>query len=319
MNVKSEKSPGNGSKKYLMQKLNENLKSKLSNEAKKSRDNKPEEENKMKIALQNFQKLTETTEPLTCVHCKSSFNSHLDYGLHSSTHNRNSSFSCHLCDFLTTKSSAFKKHIKTHDKYKCKSCNTVLKTRLIAYIHFTRHQDQELVQCDICGKSVKKPYLNNHRTYHTKRSQNAVKCTICDKEYSRERYLLQHYSSVHKELGIDTTVVCDMCGFRTPYKEKLANHIKTHTGDRPFACSACPRRFITKTLLAYHFRMHTGDKRFECQYCGKKFTHRSSYQYHIKIHTGEKKFNCPGCNRGFISKVNMQKHLRSCNPHPNKA
>uniref|UniRef100_A0A6P7EZN2 Gastrula zinc finger protein XlCGF8.2DB-like n=1 Tax=Diabrotica virgifera virgifera TaxID=50390 RepID=A0A6P7EZN2_DIAVI len=111
-------------------------------------------------------------------------------------------------------------------------------------------------------------------------------CKICLKSYLYESGLKLHYSSHHRELGIDYSVICDVCGKSLSCKSKLKQHLRTYTGDKPFPCPICSRKFITKDLIISHMRVHTGEKPYVCMYCGKEFAQDAPYWYHLKTHTG---------------------------------
>lgn len=266
--------------------------------------------------LNMFVNLNEPTSALICLYCSEEFETHLDFGLHSKLHNDRKRYACHLCDFETESKTMFRNHLRGHDTYKCEKCERILKNKLSAYKHSKTHLAPNIVQCEICGKYLKKQCLYMHRrNLHSEGSQT-YKCPICSKEYVHSSSLRQHYSSFHKELGIDLSVVCDICGMKLSCKAKLDQHHRTHTGEKPFACTICQKRCISRDVLLSHMRVHTGEKPFECKYCGKRFAHSAPYRYHIKTHTGEKSHMCPICGRGFISKANMRIHLKTCSqPH----
>lgn len=70
---------------------------------------------------------------------------------------------------------------------------------------------------------------------------------------------------------------------------------------RKHACSLCNKEFLYPSFLAEHMKNHTGEKPFLCSYCGKGFRQKGALKYHVRIHTGNKPFTCEICKNSFSS------------------
>ncbi|KAG1746666.1 uncharacterized protein EDB91DRAFT_1049090 [Suillus paluster] len=104
-------------------------------------------------------------------------------------------------------------------------------------------------------------------------------------------------------------------------KQKVARHMQSHTGHRPFKCKVCGLHFSETATLQQHMRRHTQEKPYVCDFpgCGKAFAITGALTIHKRTHNGVKPFKCKYCEKAFTESSNLSKHLRThtgARPYP---
>lgn len=80
------------------------------------------------------------------------------------------------------------------------------------------------------------------------------------------------------------------------------------------ACEVCKKTFKTQNILRQHMRIHTGDKPFVCDICNKAFSQMASLKYHLATHSDARPYRCEVCSKTFKLKPPFKKHIKECQP-----
>lgn len=72
------------------------------------------------------------------------------------------------------------------------------------------------------------------------------------------------------------------CNYNHNRKDNLHNHLRTHTGFKPYICGHCALSFMTVGALIEHDNISHKGGRFECEGCGKSFASKSGLNVHKK-------------------------------------
>ena len=52
---------------------------------------------------------------------------------------------------------------------------------------------------------------------------------------------------------------------------------------RKYVCPVCSKAFPVPAKMEIHMRTHTGDRPFACEYCGQRFSEKGNMQRHVKL------------------------------------
>ncbi|XP_056092839.1 uncharacterized protein LOC130071998 [Rhinichthys klamathensis goyatoka] len=119
-----------------------------------------------------------------------------------------------------------------------------------------------------------------------------------------------HVLSKPSSKTLQKNTECPECGRVLSNASALENHMRLHTGERPYTCSQCGKAFPSVRGLNRHVKVHAEEKRYQCEQCGKSFVYHFTLTKHQLIHSGERPFPCKVCGKRFLAKADRSTHMR---------
>ncbi|XP_054637588.1 oocyte zinc finger protein XlCOF6 [Dunckerocampus dactyliophorus] len=277
------------------------------------RDNIEEEEDGEEVC-------TESSEFFPCPHCDVSFTD-LDF---LEKHVK----WVHQKEYLAELKKCLSSHAQKSliPKHTCTVCGSTFSSKVYLRVHVRESHPsaptRRLHPCPTCVRSFQ--YLKNLKNHCQRWHSMSVVirgghlcCVDCGKSFKttwgQGPHLCHqpHTESEEKPICLDLGLKCSECGKKLSTPQSLDDHMRIHTGDRPFVCKDCGRRFVERSSWRQHQRIHTGEKPHKCQVCGKAFQRGHQLKCHLTTHSAKKEYSCSQCGKEFGLKASLNLHLRT--------
>ncbi|XP_055296413.1 zinc finger protein 234-like [Sitodiplosis mosellana] len=278
----------------------------------------------------------DTMESHFCEKCSNSFLTIEELNEHASecfVPNTDGSFECNICQKKLSSIRTLKQHrVLKHTPAGTNVCRRCAKV-FVTEKELEKHRPECIskwknrfgirkivnanatVECYLCKSNYKSisSLLSHMRWKHTMDNVK-YKCNICEMGFFAKSLQDMHMKR-HNEPLNDQKVMCNVCGKFLTKGYSIKNHMKVHSGDKPFPCThvGCSKSFPTKTARFIHLRSHNPEDRLKCPHdgCSKSFLSKPSLTIHLRSHSGEKPFKCPheGCRKSFVTKSIIASHM----------
>ena len=181
-----------------------------------------------------------------------------------------------------------RKHPDSLDKkkvpeYRCHVCQYTTRIKSTLKQHINNLHAERKLSCDQCSYKAARPaQLRQHlKKVH---GPATISCPVegCQRKFVQSCDIKDHIKRTHSTGRFN----CHICGKQADNEEKMKRHIKLHNIDSEgLPCQHCHLRFITKQKLREHINSHTGETPYRCpsSHCGKSFMSSSSLSHHKKV------------------------------------
>ncbi|XP_029108237.1 zinc finger protein 260-like [Scleropages formosus] len=230
--------------------------------------------------------------------------------------------SCSRCGRSFSKEWVLRRHMRRHSEgggleagaasHICPHCNRSFKHRKGLVSHLHSHSGTKAYSCDVCEQRFTRPEsLNKHRRLHS--GVKPYSCSLCCRRFFRSDGLKSHMRTHEGTRRLASPAaaklcMCAHCGKAFSSVTQVANHERTHTGEKPYECLLCHKKFRHAGALSVHRITHQRDRPHVCPRCPKSFRCSKHLKRHLVTHSEARPFVCDQCSLAFRTANELKGH-----------